>query len=78
MRRRLALLSLILAGGFGSLAANPALAAPARLACGGEYVSAHLTWGNKCLRTGEFCKVGNREYARYGFYCPTTGHLRRR
>ena len=23
-------------------------------------------------------KVGNREYLKYGFVCPSTGHLRRR
>ena len=26
---------------------------------------------------GQFCKVGNRKYVRYGFYCPRNGHLRR-
>jgi hypothetical protein len=41
-------------------------------------VLAHLSWGVKCLRAGEFCKVGNKEYLRYGFYCPATRHLRRR
>jgi hypothetical protein len=30
------------------------------------------------LRAGEFCKVGNRAYRKYGFYCPRSGHLRRR
>jgi hypothetical protein len=53
------------------------LALPAKT-CGAGYVHARLSWGEKCLRAGEFCKVGNREYLRYGFYCPPTGHLRRR
>ena len=46
--------------------------------CGHGYVHARLSWGEKCLRVGQFCKVGNREYLRYGFYCPRSGHLRRK
>jgi hypothetical protein len=44
-------------------------------ACSGGYVTASLSWGTKCLRTGEFCKVGNPEYHRYGFDCPPSGFL---
>jgi hypothetical protein len=46
--------------------------------CASRYVHASLSWGHKCLAAGQFCKVGNREYLRYGFYCPASGHLRRR
>ena len=46
--------------------------------CGAGYVLAHLSWGDKCLRTGEFCKVGNTEYLKYGFTCAPNGHLKRR
>jgi hypothetical protein len=46
--------------------------------CHAGYVHARLSWGEKCLRAGEFCKIGNREYLKYGFTCPPTGHLRRR
>jgi hypothetical protein len=46
--------------------------------CGGGYVLAHLSWGDKCLRAGEFCKFGNAEYLNYGFTCPPNGHLKRR
>jgi len=56
----------------------PSLAALPAKTCGAGYVHARLSWGEKCLRAGEFCKVGNREYLRYGFSCPATGHLRRR
>lgn len=42
--------------------------------CSPGYVHANLSWGEKCLRVGEFCKVGNPEYYRYGFTCPA-GHL---
>jgi hypothetical protein len=46
--------------------------------CGRGYVHAKLSWGEKCLRAGQFCKVGNREYRKYGFTCPASGHLVRR
>ena len=60
-------------------AAAPSSPANVRHAfCGSGYVSATLPWGHKCLRADEFCKIGNRAYLRYGFYCPSTGHLRRR
>ena len=46
--------------------------------CGAGYVLAHLSWGDKCLRAGAFCKVGNPEYVKYGFTCPPNGHLKKR
>jgi hypothetical protein len=46
--------------------------------CSVGYVSANLPWGHKCLHAGEFCKIGNAAYRRYGFTCPASGHLRRR
>lgn len=51
--------------------------APARVAksCPPGYVAASLSWGEKCLRTGELCKVGNPEYHAYGFDCPVSGRL---
>ena len=52
--------------------------APHKAACGAGYVNANLPWGHKCLRAGEFCKIGNAAYRRYGFICPASGHLRRR
>jgi hypothetical protein len=81
MKRRLAL---VVAA--SAIAAPVAWAAPTRISvpasvvkhCSGGYTLAHLSWGDKCLRAGEFCKVGNREYLRYGFYCPASRHLRRR
>jgi hypothetical protein len=45
------------------------------IACSSSYVAASLSWGDRCLRAGEFCKVGNVEYHRYGFDCPASGHL---
>ena len=38
--------------------------------CPDGYVLANLSWGQKCLHVGEFCKVGNVEYHAYGFDCP--------
>jgi hypothetical protein len=29
------------------------------------------------ILAGEFCKVGNAAYRRYGYICPATRHLRR-
>jgi hypothetical protein len=78
MRRRLALLALLAAGLAAPAAVPAATATPVRVACGSGYVSAKLPWGHKCLRSGEFCKVGNKAYRRYGFTCPKTGHLRHR
>ena len=78
MRRRLALLAILATGLAAPAAAQSATAAPVRATCGAGYVSANLPWGHKCLRAGEFCKVGNKAYARYRFVCPKTGHLRRR
>jgi hypothetical protein len=40
-------------------------------------VSASLSWGHKCLRVGQFCRIkGDRECHRYGFHCHT-GRLSR-
>ena len=78
MRRRLLVL-LVLAALAGAPAASVhATPSAAAKTCGAGYVHAKLSWGEKCLRAGQFCKVGNREYLRYGFYCPATRHLRRR
>jgi hypothetical protein len=78
MRTRLAVLAVLAAGAIGSIGAPAAPAQPAHATCGAGYVSAQLPWGHKCLRAGEFCKVGNQAYLRYGFVCPSSGHLRRR
>jgi hypothetical protein len=77
MRMRMASLVAVAAIGFGIGAAGSAQAQPTTH-CSAGYVSANLPWGHKCLRAGEFCKVGNKAYRRYGFVCPPTGHLRRR
>jgi hypothetical protein len=82
VRRKLAI-AVIAALGVGTpvaaaATASAATAAPLHAFCGSGYVSASLPWGHKCLRAGQFCKVGNRAYLRYGFYCPATGHLRYR
>lgn len=45
--------------------------------CGAGYVAAHLSWGKKCLKAGQYCKIkGDREYHRYHFHCHT-GRLSR-
>ena len=68
--------------GFGAAGSAQARPVSAQLVvatqCRSGYVSARLPWGHKCLRAGEFCKVGNKAYRKYGFVCPRSGHLRRR
>jgi hypothetical protein len=81
MRSRIAALVAVAALGFGAAAsaqARPVAAGPAATACSAGFVSAKLPWGHKCLRAGEFCKVGNKAYVKYGFVCPKSGHLQRR
>ena len=80
MKEKLALLAVLASAVATPIAVPVAAAAPAHVAktCSASYVHAYLPWGEKCLRAGEFCKVGNQAYVRFGFYCPTSGHLRRR
>ena len=80
MRQRLTVLGVVLAlalGAGAARAANGHVSVAREASCSGSYVTAHLSWGVKCLRAGEFCKIGNSQYRRYGFVCPPTGHLRR-
>jgi hypothetical protein len=46
--------------------------------CSASFTHAVIRGAHKCLRQGQFCIVGYSGYARYGFYCPSSGHLRRR
>jgi hypothetical protein len=79
MRLRFASLLAVAALGFGAAGSAQARpASPVEAACSAGYVSANLPWGHKCLRAGEFCKIGNKAYLKYGFVCPKSGHLRRR
>jgi hypothetical protein len=75
---------LLAAGLFASLASpSPAASdvvapAAATRTCSAGYTSARLSWGQKCLRQGQFCKVSrDREYHRYRFHCHTGGRLTR-
>ena len=81
MRIRLAIAAVAvgtaLSGGYLAPSASSPPVSIAKI-CSAGYVHANLSWGQKCLRAGEFCKVGNSEYKRYGFVCPSTGHLKRR
>src|SRR6266849_3850069 len=78
MRR--ALFALATASLVGALSLGAATAASSKpvshtKTCPPGYVHANLSGGEKCLREGEFCKVGNPEYHQYGFDCPSSGHL---
>jgi hypothetical protein len=61
------------------VAAQARTTAPATAAgCRSGYVQARLSWGVKCLRAGQFCKVRRDvEYHRYRFHCHTGGRLTR-
>jgi len=78
LRKKLALFAVLAVGVAAPVAVPAASAAPVAAACSSSYVAASLPWGQKCLRAGEFCKVGNAAYRRYGFSCPASGHLVRR
>lgn len=74
MRRGLpsTLAAVVLLAGAAAATALPAGAAstPAAKRCGAGATRASLSWGVKCLKTGQFCKLkGDREYHRYGFHC---------
>jgi hypothetical protein len=74
-----AVAAMLLASGKSTAAAPVgsyrASAAPAAALCSSGYVDAVIGGEPKCLRAGEFCKVGNPEYHAYGFDCPASGHL---
>jgi hypothetical protein len=66
-------LLLLLAAG---LAAASLVATARPAAAGGACTRAKLSWGIKCIQSGQFCKVsGDAEYHRYGFHCHTGGRL---
>jgi hypothetical protein len=78
-RRFVVLLALAAVAVAPAHAARPSAEPVAALKpCGAGYVHAALSWGHKCLRVGQFCKVAaDREYHRYGFHCHTGGRLSR-
>lgn len=78
MKHRLAALTAA-AAVFGVLAVSSGdtSAADGRT-CSPGYTHAVLTWGHKCLRAGQFCKVSaDRQYHRYGFHCHSGARLTR-
>ncbi len=61
---------------FAATGGNSATAGAAKT-CPAGYVHANLSWGEKCLKAGQYCKIkGDREYHRYHFHCHT-GRLSR-
>jgi hypothetical protein len=80
----LAALSLVAAAPAASVQAHtegPQATAAHR--CSSGYTHAHLPWGQKCLRAGQFCKrtyngvSANRWYHDFGYHCKRDGHLMR-
>jgi hypothetical protein len=70
----IALTSVVVAAASPASSATSAPSAQLK-SCSAGFVHAKLSWGEKCLHAGEFCKVGNLEYRVYGFSCPASGHL---
>jgi hypothetical protein len=81
VRVRLAVLAVVLLAPVAWGAAAPAavsVSAPQKT-CGAGYVHARLSWGEKCLRAGQFCKVSrDADYHRYRFHCHTGARLSRK
>jgi len=81
MKHLLALVCLAASLAVSGWGANQAAAAHVPVgsgkSCPSGYVRANLSWGVKCLRVGQYCKIkGDREYHRYRFHCHT-GRLSR-
>ena len=81
MKVTLALLALVVCAAGAALAGVPRVAGTQvawAKPCGAGYTHAVLSWGHKCLRAGQFCKVSrDREYHRSRFHCHTGGRLSR-
>ena len=76
VKRYLAVVAIAASGLVSAAAISPAASAHS---CGPGYTHAALSWGHKCLKAGQFCKVkADREYHRYGFHCHTGARLSRR
>ena len=80
MRKRyLGLLVALSLAGAAPVAADALASSPQAQAshtCRAGYRHAHLPWGQKCLRRGQYCKRGyDRTYHRYGFHCHRSGRL---
>jgi hypothetical protein len=76
LRRRLVVLLAAASAAFGVAALAPAVEpvsvteTAAAHSCRSGYVHAHVPWGQKCLRAGQFCKIDqDRVYHRFGFHC---------
>ena len=68
-------LAVALAGGTAQ-AASAANAASAKT-CHQGYTLATFSWGQRCIRSGQYCKkVRNPEYHKYNFQC-VNGKLRK-
>src|SRR5882724_12429143 len=73
-------LTIVAAAAAWGAGGSPAAILPTAAAktCSAGYVHANLSWGEKCLRSGQYCKIkGDREYHRYRFHCHTGSAARR-
>jgi len=71
-------LLLVVAGGAAVIQPSGAASTAPSHTCGSRYTHASLSWGHKCLRAGQFCKVReDGQYHRSRFHCHTGGRLSR-
>jgi hypothetical protein len=77
MRQWIALVAVVGAALFaGSAIAPKGTPLASAHPCSAGFTHAALSWGHKCLRAGQFCKVRrDREYHRFGFHCHTGARL---
>jgi hypothetical protein len=61
----------------GTATAAPASQAASAKTCYAGYTLATFSWGQRCIRAGQFCKKArNPEYHKYKFQC-VNGELRK-
>jgi hypothetical protein len=71
MKGRLSVLLAVVALGVGAGGITVGeVAATSANHCSSGYTNANLSWGHKCLRAGQYCKISaDRQYRRYRFHC---------
>jgi hypothetical protein len=80
MKRWVGLFSLVVTGALGAAASQSSAAVTGASVttktCYRGYVHANFSWGERCIRGGQYCKkVRNPEYHKYHFQC-VNGKLR--
>jgi len=70
-------LAAVVAGTASAASASAAIQTASAKTCYSGYVAATFSWGQRCIRPGQYCKkVRNPEYHKYKFQC-VNGKLRK-